>query len=980
MAWARRFATMIGLALALLPLAAQAQSNPTLDEYERGIKDADDEPSRHLRIDELVVTAHVVGRTADVTLDLLVSSDSDDAYQANLELALPADAVVTGYALSVGDALIPGQLLERPKARSIYDDEVRAGIDPGLAEISAGNRFSTRIYPIDREHPRRFRLSFVAPFDPATGIVLPLSREAAIGKVGLTVTVDGYDAAPVVRFAGEAVTLTRDGRGWRGGAGLGKRSLRDGLAIAAGTSGTMAVARHSNGESFFVIDDGAAGAPARVRPGRLRVYWDRSLSHGRDRRDLEIEALTRLADATGATGIDLVSFASDRPRIAALRDSGELRRALEQMVYRGGTSLEGLDGLALPRASQCVLVFDGQVTIDRGAEFIPDCPLSLLTASTGADGARLGTIAQRNSARLVRVGEGKAGEAAGALARSGTSVTSVRDQGGRRVPFRALAAGPGRWLLVGQMPGSGGVRVQLSDGSERAYAAGAAVRADAPGALWAAQQVVALNDDPARHKTMVEFARRYHVAGPAMSLLVLERPDQYLRAELTPPPGFGDEWMAEYREARQDHDKEAAEARTERLDFVVEQWKERTEWWRKRFAVRPQPKSADRAAFLVPPPAMAAPAPVDAPAPSSGRVASRANDMVGGSGDESDIMVTGSRVRDAPLVEANRPGTNTAIALDLADLIADRPYITALAAAAPAARLKVLGEQERTYGSVPSFYLDVAEWFRLKGDSATAALLLLSALELPLSDDETRQIVAFRLERDASHDRAVEIAEQLATANDRFRPQPARDLALALAARGRSRGTAGRADLERAFGLLTDAALNPASGDFDGFEVIALMEANTLIPAIEAAGGSWTLDRRLTGLLDTDVRIVIEWTADDADIDLWVDEPNGERVYYGDQQSSAGGQISNDMTDGYGPEEYAIRRARPGPYSVRINGYDADRLNPNGPGHVLIRLIRNFGRRSESQTMVDADLSFQEGRNRDDEDETKPVAVLRVGK
>ena len=134
----------------------------------------------------------------------------------------------------------------------------------------------------------------------------------------------------------------------------------------------------------------------------------------------------------------------------------------------------------------------------------------------------------------------------------------------------------------------------------------------------------------------------------------------------------------------------------------------------------------------------------------------------------------------------------------------------------------------------------------------------------------------------------------------------------------------------------------------------------------------------MVGLRDTDARIVIAWTTDDADIDLWVDEPNGERVYYGDKLSSAGGQISNDMTDGYGPEEYAIRRAPRGAYQVRINGYDADRLNPNGPGHVLVRLIRNFARRDQQETLVDVDLSFQKGRNRDEPSDAKPVATLRV--
>jgi hypothetical protein len=527
------------------------------------------------------------------------------------------------------------------------------------------------------------------------------------------------------------------------------------------------------------------------------------------------------------------------------------------------------------------------------------------------------------------------------------------------------------------MPDRGNVRVQLSDGSERSYAGkGAAIPADAPGALWAAQHVQVLGDDPSRHQAMVDFARRYHVAGPAMSLLVLERPDQYLRAEIAPPAGFPADWMAEYREAKKEKDEAAADDRRERFEFVVKQWADRKTWWTKRFKVRPGAAAKSSASEPVPSAMMPAPPP---PPPAEPQ-ASAPNSTVDAisSGSAGDVVVTGTLIRNAPLVPEAARAKETEITLDLADLTAKRPYIVALASALPGRRLVVLRDQERTYGSLPSFYLDTAEWFRLKGDTATAELLLMSALELSLTDDETRQIVAFRLERDRNWDRSVELNEQLAAANAVFRPQPARDLALALAARGRSRGAAGRADLERAFTLLTSATLNPASSDFDGFEVVALMEANALIPDIEAAGGVWKLDPRLVALIDTDVRIVIEWTADDADIDLWVDEPDGERVYYGDKISSAGGQISNDMTDGYGPEEYAIHRAPPGAYGVRINGYDADRLNPNGPGHVLIRLIRNFARRSERDEMVDLDLSFQQGRDRDDEDETKPVATLKV--
>lgn len=973
MIWARKFVLVLGLALGMAQPQALAQINPTLSEAERGIKrDGSDDAARHLRIEHMHVTAHVVGRTADIALELVIASDNDDPYSATLSMAMPPDAVVTGYALNVGAALIPGQLLEQPKAREIFEDEVREDIDPGLAEVDATNRFTTRIYPIDRKNPRRIRMQFTAPFDPERGIILPLSRDAPVGVLSISVTIDGYDIAPIVRFAGKPTKLDRTGASWHGTARFEQAVIRDGLTIAEGTlAGPLTLARHSGGETFFTIADHSGQATTRPKPGRLRVYWDRSLSHGRGAPKLEAEVLARLADATTPTAIDLVTFASDRPEITTVENIAQLRAALTAVTYRGATSLAGLDGVSLPPASHCVLVFDGHVTIDHSAPFIPDCSLSVLSAATDADGPRLGRIAQASGGRFIRAVEGRAAEAAATLADRAVTPIAVRDSAGRRIAFRALPARPGSWLLVGRLPSSGELRVDLSDGSQRHYGqpAGKTVSADAPAALWAAQEVQLLGDDPGRHQAKVDLARRYQVAGPAMAFLVLESPDQYLRADIAPPAGFSPEWFERYLKEKREDAVQKADARKERFAFVIKAWQERKSWWSQQsFARRPKARPAPE--ILSAPPAP--PPPPPPPASVSSPIVME--DSAG------EVIVTGMRKEEPPRTESGRPAAGKAIKLDLDDMIAKRPYIVALNAAAAPVRLKVLAEQERAYGSVPSFYLDTAEWFRLKGDAGAAEQLLLSALELPLSDDETRQIVAFRLERDGRYDRAVELAERLAAANAEFRPQPIRDLALALAARGRANGTSGRADLERALQLLTDAALNPASSDFDGFEVIALMEANALIADINAAGGRWALDDRLVALLDTDVRIVISWTADDADIDLWVDEPGGERVYYGDTLSSAGGLISNDMTDGYGPEEYAIRRAPRGAYRVRVNGYDADRLNPNGPGHVLVRLIRNFARPGQTETLVDVDLSFQQGRDRDREEETKPIATLTVGR
>ena len=69
--------------------------------------------------------------------------------------------------------------------------------------------------------------------------------------------------------------------------------------------------------------------------------------------------------------------------------------------------------------------------------------------------------------------------------------------------------------------------------------------------------------------------------------------------------------------------------------------------------------------------------------------------------------------------------------------------------------------------------------------------------------------------------------------------------------------------------------------------------------------------------------------------------------------SSWGGKLSGDVTNGYGPEEYVIRKANSGKYEVRAKTFASDRANPNGPSTLTVRLIRNFGRPSQSEELID---------------------------
>ena len=132
------------------------------------------------------------------------------------------------------------------------------------------------------------------------------------------------------------------------------------------------------------------------------------------------------------------------------------------------------------------------------------------------------------------------------------------------------------------------------------------------------------------------------------------------------------------------------------------------------------------------------------------------------------------------------------------------------------------------------------------------------------------------------------------------------------------------------------------------------------------------LDPRLIALFDTDLRILLEWNTDHTDMDLWVDEPSGERAIYNHPRTVIGGHLSNDMTDGYGPEEYLLRRAIAGQYEISVNVYDTDVINQNGATMVTAHLTRNFGRDDQSTETLEEEL-------RPDETGLKLVGRFNVG-
>ncbi len=109
-----------------------------------------------------------------------------------------------------------------------------------------------------------------------------------------------------------------------------------------------------------------------------------------------------------------------------------------------------------------------------------------------------------------------------------------------------------------------------------------------------------------------------------------------------------------------------------------------------------------------------------------------------------------------------------------------------------------------------------------------------------------------------------------------------------------------------------------------------------------------------------DLRIVLTWDDEYADMDLWVIEPTGEKVFYENPRSVIGGLLSEDCTAGLGPESYTLRRAMPGTYRILVDFYSDSSPELLGPVTVQTLIVTGFGTAEEQIRLNSVRLESEE--------------------
>ena len=81
---------------------------------------------------------------------------------------LPDDASISGFGMWIGNELVEADVVEKQRAREIYETILREKRDPGLLEWTGGNIFKARVFPIFGNSEKRIKITYTQVL-PARG-------------------------------------------------------------------------------------------------------------------------------------------------------------------------------------------------------------------------------------------------------------------------------------------------------------------------------------------------------------------------------------------------------------------------------------------------------------------------------------------------------------------------------------------------------------------------------------------------------------------------------------------------------------------------------------------------------------------------------------------------------------------------------------------------------------------------------------------
>ena len=701
-------------------------------------------------------------------------------------------------------------------------------------------------------------------------------------------------------------------------------------------------------------------------PKSLTLIYDVSGSSEKSDKSKEIALLRAYFEKLGNIPVQLVEFSSRISTGAAIvadkcRDVFDL---IQNLKFDGGTQLGCLD-FTKYKSDEIILFTDGISNYGKSYPVNSTTPLMVINSNPSADHSYLRSLAQMNFGNYINLCALTPDEAEKLL--TSNSYRFIRAEYDKAAiaevyPYPNQAVNESFSVAGILKAKEANITLHFGFGNETTTTVTYKLstlennRSVNIKRIWAQKKLAELDVEYDKNKDEItSLAKKYGIVTRNTSLIVLDRVEDYVQYEITPPAELLDEYN---RLVSRKPKPPIMDLDTMSIPSpIITQFEEFHNWWKTEFKPKPaivktdslkRPSRANRrmnrSTVRFTPPEVTNEEEVRTSDALMVVDAQISNSIVLGNADgvydfnvaeqvnvsNSDAVLTRLRAKSTSGISLQTwsPDTTLVGVLSLAGVEPYQKYY----------QYQKLREDNKN--SI-SFYMDAADCFIREGYFSLAERILSNLAELKLEDAEIMRTLGKKLIEMNFYTEAVDVFNEVLKMRTE-EPQSYRDLAMAYSLAGNT---------QKAVELLYKVARTSWDNRFEGIQQIALNEMNALIASSKNLDLSM-IDKRLIVNNPVDIRIVLTWNTNDCDIDLWITDPRGEKCDYSHNRTEIGGRISRDITQGYGPEEFCLKNALNGDYKIQVNYYGTGSQKLLQPVVAQVEVFTNFGRPNQKRQVM----------------------------
>lgn len=893
---------------------------------------------------DLKINVEITGNIVFTTYDMVFYNPNKIVLDGEFVMPLSENQSLFAAALDIEGKMRDGVIVEtqkeKPELETVTGNDYKSLPDEKTSEDS----FKMKLYPFAPESVRRVKITLEEPLeikDKSYVYRLPLNfGTQADFDLNIEIPSAIVEGKPFIETDLQDFEFKKGNNVLKAGFSQKKYMLKGGLTLILPRQKEAQVFTHKEGkETYFYCDMMIKSSlKDRIAPKTAAIVWDSSLSYGKRDINREMALLEAYFKKFPEIEIEFMTFniAASAVKNYTVKKGNweELKKDISRIISDGATRFDKLN-LKNLKAGEILLFTDGVSTLgDTRLTVDGSTPVFTVNSSREFNSGALENAAVKSNGCFINLNVLTDKEAAELLTKQSLKLISysfekdkikaLYPQKGTRVEKNFVIAG----ILT-----SSESEIALSFGyNKNDIASTKKIKIRASGdnpaveRLWAAQKIKTLETDGVKNKKeIVKLGQKYSIITSYTSLAVLENAADYALYGIIPPK----ELKAQYDTIISAAEEEKKYKKRAALEDAVLQVQDIKDWWKKDYS-QPKPVKA-LTAFGVKQEELFE----NVPAATEGEVKapSQQSKLT-----ETFLKGGGAAFSGIVSVPAARAKKETA-AQPSAQIKAWDPQVPYMKIIRNSFDEEIYSDYLKLkagYGDQPSFYFDIADELIRRKMPDKAVVVLSNIVEMQLDNAELLRVAAYKLTEAKSYSYAVDVFEKIVKLRGDD-PQSYRELALACQDNKEYKKA-----LEVFYKILTRNWER-----FQSIKQVVFVEMNNLIslrPDINLAG----IDKRLIFPMPVDIRIVLGWSTDETDIDIYVKEPNGEDAYYGNRFTSIGGKVSEDLTQGFGPEEYMIRKAPDGQYLVRTDYFADERQSISGPTVLYLDIYTFYGTKKQT--------------------------------